>query len=64
MLDDYGLGRDEAVQRHTAQLALDYARGRSDALLRYEDHMYGVAVEAPLLWAERALGLRDSRAIC
>ncbi len=63
VLDDYGMNEDERMQRRTARLTLDYARGRNDELLRYEDRMYGVAVEAPLLWAERALGLQDSRAI-
>ena len=63
VLDDYGVGPDTVVQRRTAQITLDYARGRNDKLLRYEDRMYGVAVEAPLLWAERALGLQDSRAV-
>ena len=63
VLDDYGEGLDEKMQRDTAQIVLDYVWGRSDKLLRYEDRMYGVAVEAPLLWAERLLGLQDSRAI-
>ena len=63
VLDDYGVSIDEKMQRDTAQIVLDYVWGRSDKLLRYEDRMYGVAVEAPLLWAERLLGLQDSRAI-
>ena len=63
VLDDYGVGEDEATQRHTAQIVLDYVWGRSDVLLRYADRMYGVAVEVPLLWAERLLGLQDSRVI-
>ncbi len=63
VLDDYGVVRDMVVNRHTAQLALDYAWGRNDKLLSHYDRTYGVAVEVPLLWAERALGLRDSRAV-
>ncbi len=63
VLDDYGVAQDEGIQRHTAIVALDYVWGRSDELLRFENRMYGVAVEAPLLWAERLLGLQDSRAI-
>ena len=63
VLDDYGMASDEIYQRRTAQIILDYVWGRSDALLRYEDRMYGVAVEAPLWWAERALNLQDSRAV-
>ncbi len=63
VLDDYGMAADEIVQRRTAQVVLDYARGRSDALLHYNYRTYGMAVEAPLWWAERALNLQDSRAI-
>ena len=63
VLDDYGMASDEIWQRRTAQVVLDYVQGRSDALLRYDDRMYGIAVEAPLWWAERALNLQDSRAI-
>ena len=62
--DDYGVyGEDPFVQRETASLNLDYALGRSEALLTYEDRYYGVAFELPLLLAERALGLADSRSI-
>ncbi len=63
VLDDYGVGEDEGYQRRIAQIVLDYVQGRSDELLHDKDRMYGVAVEAPLLWAERLLGLQDSRAI-
>ena len=63
VLDDYNAFIDAPMQRATAEITLDYARGRSDALLRYEDRMYGVVFEAPLLGAERLLGLQDSRAI-
>ena len=61
VLDDYGVSIDDNKQRQTAQVVLDYVRGRSDALRRYDYRMYGVAVEVPLLWAERLLGLQDSR---
>ena len=62
--DDYGVpGEDPFIQRETARLNLDYALGRSDALLAYRDRHYGVAFELPLLLAERALGLEDSRSI-
>ena len=63
VLDDYGVGQDDAWQRNTARIVLDYVWGRNDELLRYEDRTYGVAVEVPLLWAERLLGLQDSRAV-
>ena len=63
VLDDYGVSIDENRQRQTAQVVLNYVWGRDDDLLRYRDRLYGVAVEVPLLWAERLLGLQDSRAI-
>ena len=62
-LDDYGISTDEGYQRGTGRVNLDYILGRSDALLTYEDRYYGVAFELPLLLAERALGLEDSRSI-
>ena len=62
-LEDYGISTDERDQRYTGSVNLDYALGRSDALLTYEDRYYGVAFELPLLLAERALGLEDSRSI-
>ena len=62
-LDGYGIAIDETAQRDTGSLNLDYVLGRSDALLTYEDRYYGVAFELPLLLAERALGLEDSRSI-
>lgn len=63
VLDDYGVGQDDWVQRNTARITLDYIWGRSDELLSYKDRVYGIAVEVPLLWAERLLGLQDSRAV-
>ena len=63
ILDDYGIGFDETAQRRTTATAADYALGVSKkppgGLPRY----YGVAFEMPLLLAERALGLQDSRDI-
>ena len=61
--DDYGIGGDELGQRNTAKRNLDYLLGDPDALPSSEDRFYGVALELPLLLAERALGLRDSRDI-
>ena len=60
---DYGIGGDELGQRNTAKRNLDYILGDPDALPSSEDRFYGVALELPLLLAERALGLRDSRDI-
>ena len=58
---DYGVGRDEWLQRGNARVNLDYMLGRGDfSGLRIEhDRVYGVAFELPLLLAERVLGLAD-----
>ena len=63
-LDDYGVRSEDAwLQRAIASHNLDYALGRSDELFTYVDRQYGVAFELPLVAAERALGLEDSRSI-
>ena len=63
VLDDYGVSGDADWQRETAQVTLDYALGRDDALLDNQDRMYGVVFEGLLLGTERLLGLQDSRAV-
>ena len=67
VLDDYGMGLDEATQRRIASANAAYiATGATDAphSLYYVDYRYyGIAFEMPLLLTERALGLRDSRHI-
>ena len=63
VLDDYGVGPDTGIQRDIARINLDYVMGQSDDLLDAKDRVYGIAVEVPLLWAERALGLQDSRTV-
>ena len=64
VLDDYGMGWDEPLQRDLAIFNLDYALGdRDEALPGRHLYFYGVAFEMPLLLAERALGLSDSRDI-
>ena len=63
VLDDYDVVSDSPSDRTLAEINLDYAWGRSDILLGHQDRMYGMAFKAPLLWAERLLGLQDSRAI-
>ena len=71
VVDDYGIGLDENAEQRIARTALDYALnysfGAAEELeLRYKypgEQYYGVAFSLPLLLAERALGLKDSRDI-
>ena len=77
VLDDYGVAPDELMQRNTAVVAARYVlRGGpliGDSLIGdgfqaasfspYQDRYYGISFEAPLLLAERLLGLTDSRAV-
>ena len=62
-IEGYGVVWDEPQQRIIGQTALDYVTGESDELLTLGNREYGVAFELPLLLAERALGLEDSRSI-
>ena len=62
-LDGYGIGTDDAQQRELGVLTLDYITGGGDGLFASVDRDYGVAFELPLILAERALGLEDSRSI-
>ena len=68
VVGDYALSEDMRQQRSIAAANLAYVLGDGDALsvggdhrLRAYDRYYGVAFELPLLLAERALGLGDSR---
>ena len=63
VLDDYGVGTDELAQRNITIGNIDYVMGHQDALPFVSDRFYGLAFEMPLLMAERALGLQDSRDI-
>ena len=63
VVDDYGVGTDTPFHRETAIYTVDYVLGKSDDLLSDWLSFYGVAFEAPLLLAERALGLEDIRSI-
>ena len=67
-LDDYGLGVDEAKQRQIARANADYILGlfeydvdANSKPTRLDISYYGLVIEMPLLLAERALGLQDSR---
>ena len=66
VVGDYGVSVDEPRQRRLAAANLEYVLGNADTPFvnvgnRLRDRHYGVAFEAPLLLAERALGLDDSR---
>ena len=66
VVDDYGVSVDAGGQRSIAAANLEYVLGNDDALSAHNlpwahDRYYGVAFELPLLLAERALGLDDSR---
>ncbi len=65
VVGDYGVAVDPHGQRRTAAANLEYVLGDDDALSLHglPDHnrYYGMAFQAPLLLAERALGLDDSR---
>ncbi len=65
VVDDYGISVDEPRQRRITAANLEYVLGNADTPFvnagnRLRDRHYGVAFEAPLLLAERALGLDDS----
>ena len=66
-LDDHGVTFNEPQQRAVGQAALDYLAGDGvrafDQLANAHDRYYGAALEAPLVLAERILGLEDSRDI-
>ena len=64
VVDDYGVTGDEATQRQIARANAAYiATGSTDELYRRDFRYYGIALEMPLLLAERALGLQDTRPI-
>ena len=63
VVDDYGVTWDEPTQRNLAIATADYVFGGDPALLDDEDRGHGVAFELALLFAERALGLDDSRGV-
>jgi len=63
VLDDYGLTLDETWQRQTGLKSIRFVLGDWDALPMDHNRFYGVVFEAPLLLAERALGLTDSRGV-
>ena len=65
VLDDYGVTADESLHRNVALATLRYMQGEQyDLPPDKESHrFYGSAFQLPLLYAERVLGLQDSRGI-
>ena len=64
VVDDYGIGIDVSAQRQIAGANADYIfAGDTGGLYEYDFRYYGIAFEMPLLLAERALELEDSRHI-
>ena len=65
VLDDYGVTFDEYWHRAIAEWHLRYLIGDGEGFFSVgdADYVYGVAFEAPLLFVERAFGLRDARDI-
>ncbi len=63
ILDDYGVSADEEKQRKSAETNWRYATEGAEPRFRTASHRfyYGVAFELPLLLAEKALGLDDTR---
>ncbi len=62
VLDDYGVGPDEWMQRYIATGVANFIAGDAYVIPPVDaDRFYGVAFELPLLLAERALGLQDIR---
>ncbi len=62
-LNDYGVFYDEIIEGERGSLTIDYALGRGDALLNFQDRFYGVGFEAPLEAAKRAFGIEDTRGV-
>ena len=63
VFDNYGVSLDEDIQRIIAEYNLDYVLRADESRIAESDEFYGVAFEAPLLLAERALDLQNSRAV-
>ena len=70
VLDDYGMNWDETDQRRIAIANAEYILGVSEYAVGLDhnpphphNRYYGLVIEMPLLLAERALGLQDSRHI-
>ena len=66
VLDDYGVSLDESSSRDRGIVAVDHVLGGGPLTGQSNqghNRFYGVSFEAPLVLAERLLGLTDSRAV-
>ena len=66
VLDDYGVALDESSSRDRGVVAIDHVLGGGPLTGQSNqghNRFYGVSFEAPLVLAERLLGLTDSRAV-
>ena len=63
ILDDYGLTDDESYHRGVFLSKLTQLQGKHADVPTEHDNFYGGAFQFPLLFAERAFGLRDVREI-
>ena len=63
VLDDYGITTDESYHRGVFLSKLTQLQGEHADIPTEHDNFYGGAFQFPLLFAERAFGLRDAREI-
>ena len=63
ILDDYGITDDESYHRGVFLSKLTQLQGKHADIPTEHDNFYGGAFQFPLLFAERAFGLRDVREI-
>lgn len=61
-LTDYGISWDEIQQRYIGSVSYEYIHGDDiHQLHAFRDQTYGVAIELPLIYLEKGLGLKDTR---
>jgi Dolichyl-phosphate-mannose-protein mannosyltransferase len=60
---DYGIAWDEPNQRVIGQRSWDYVFSGDNTLNDFKNRDYGVAVELPLIFLEKTLGMNDTRDI-
>lgn len=60
---EYGMAWDEPQQRLTGLVSYDYVFTNNNNLHAWQDRDYGVGIELPLIFIEKALGLETTREI-